>query len=455
MRDLNSSENFFLPYQKRWIEDRSPLKIMEKSRQIGMSWAAAFALVREQAENKTRTDTWVSSRDELQAELFITDCASFADILHAAAERVDRTLLANDRPVLAHSLRFANGRTITALTSNPNAQAGKRGTRLLDEFALHPNPRELYTIALPGVTWGGRLEIISTHRGASNFFNQLIIEITQHGNPKNFSHHRVTLHDALEQGFLQKLKQKLPIDDPRQQMTEDQYFAHIRNQCADEAAFRQEYMCDPSFDESSFLSHALILQAQGDSPLPSAITGPLYIGVDLGRTHDRTVIFILEKLGDILFTRHIISLNKTPFAQQEAALEAWASHPLCRAIAIDASGLGRQFAERATSKYGSHRVLGISFTEEKKAELAYELKDAFERTQLRIPATQDLRDDLMSVEKTYSASGSLRFAAPRTSSGHADHFWALALAVSAARRYSAIPAHFEVSNISKSKRQIL
>ncbi len=30
-----------LPYQQRWIADKSPLKIGEKSRRIGLTWAEA------------------------------------------------------------------------------------------------------------------------------------------------------------------------------------------------------------------------------------------------------------------------------------------------------------------------------------------------------------------------------------------------------------------------------
>lgn len=443
------ANSFFLPYQQRWIKDRSPLKIMEKSRQVGMSWASAFALVKEQADNRTPTDSWVTSRDELQAELFIQDCANFAEILHTAARRVERALLSDERPLLAHSLRFANGRSIHALSSNPNAQAGKRGTRLLDEFALHPNPRELYTIALPGVTWGGRLEIISTHRGAGNFFNQLIIEVTQQGNPKNFSHHRVTIVDALEEGFLRKLKEKLPAGDPRQQMDEDQYLQYVRSQCADEAAFQQEYMCNPNFDDASFLPVELVMAAQSPHTLPAVVAGPLYIGVDLGRTHDRTVIFVLEDIAGKLFTRHLEVMENTPFALQEAALERWASHANCRALFIDASGLGRQFAERAAQKYGAHRAVGVSFTDDKKAQLAYELKDALERRQLTLPATAQLRSDLLSVEKTTTPTGSLKFSAPRDASGHADHFWALALAVTAARSHTSAPAHITLTPLNR------
>ena len=35
-------DTFFLPYQAAWIKDRSRLKLYEKSRQIGISWASAY-----------------------------------------------------------------------------------------------------------------------------------------------------------------------------------------------------------------------------------------------------------------------------------------------------------------------------------------------------------------------------------------------------------------------------
>ena len=35
------SDSLLLEYQKRWVLDTSRLKIMEKSRQIGISWASA------------------------------------------------------------------------------------------------------------------------------------------------------------------------------------------------------------------------------------------------------------------------------------------------------------------------------------------------------------------------------------------------------------------------------
>lgn len=65
---------FFLPYQQAWLRDKSRIKLMEKSRQIGMSWTAAYELVRRHALSGCKLDSWVSSRDEMQAKLFIDDC---------------------------------------------------------------------------------------------------------------------------------------------------------------------------------------------------------------------------------------------------------------------------------------------------------------------------------------------------------------------------------------------
>ena len=32
----------FLPFQSKWIQDGSRIKLMEKSRQIGISWSTAY-----------------------------------------------------------------------------------------------------------------------------------------------------------------------------------------------------------------------------------------------------------------------------------------------------------------------------------------------------------------------------------------------------------------------------
>lgn len=421
----------FLPFQARWIKDESRLKAMEKSRQIGLSWSTAYACDERTAAQGARHDQWVSSRDDLQARLFIEDCKMFASIMNMAAKDLGEVVLDPKDRISAYVIEFASGRRIHSMSSNPDAQAGKRGSRVLDEFALHPDPRKLWSIAYPGITWGGNMEVISTHRGSHNFFNQLVREAREGSNPKKISLHRVTLQDALDQGFLFKLQQMLPKDDERQAMDEAAYFDFIKSGCADEESFLQEYMCVAADDDAAFLEYDLI----AGSEYPQSVDwrqrehGPLFVGIDIGRKKDLTVLWVLEKLGDTYYTRHVEALRAMRKSDQEKILWPWIERS--RRTCIDATGLGIGWTDDAQDAYGKFKVEGVTFTPAVKEAMAYPVRGAMEDRKVRIPFDQAIRADLRSVTKQTSAAGNIRFTAERTPDGHADHFWALALALHA------------------------
>jgi phage FluMu gp28-like protein len=427
-----------LPFQSKWVLDNSQKKLAVKSRQIGLSWTSAHRVVRSKLSKTARVDAWIASRDEVQAQLFLLDAKRFANILNVAAADLGQTIIDGDGHT-AYTLRFANGLRAHSMSSNADAQAGKRGDRILDEFALHPDPRKLYEIAFPGISWGGCLEIFSTHRGTFNFFNELVREITERQNPKRFSFHRITLQDALDQGFLFKLQSKLPYDDLRMQMDEGDYFNFIRSGCADEESFLQEFMCVAADDNTAFLGYDLIAGCEYSAGIDwetdlDDIKNPLYVGVDIGREHDLTVIWLTEQVGGINFTRRVVEMSKQTFDAQEQSLYALLRLPMVRRCCIDQSGLGRQFAERATKKFGAYRVEGISFTTSTKEELAYPVRVAFEERTIKVPFTNAIRADLRGVRKEVTSSGHTRFAGERNRYGHCDRLWALALALHAAKR---------------------
>ncbi len=420
-----------LPYQSAWVKDKSRLKLAEKSRQIGFSWASAYADVENTAPRGARYDWWVSSRDDLQARLYIEDCKRWAAALELAATDLGEVVIDPEARLSAFALKFANGKRIHSMSSNPDAQAGKRGGRTLDEFALHPDPRKLWTIAYPGITWGGSLNVISTHRGSHNFFNQLIREIVENGNPKKISHHRVTLQDALDQGFLYKLQQSLPSDDERQDMDEAAYFDFVRSGAADEESFLQEYMCAPADDDVAFLEYDLIAACEYPSNVDwTTIEGrELYAGVDVGRKRDLTVLWVLERLGDVFYTRHVETMQNMTKGEQEAILWPWFRR--CTRVCIDSTGLGIGWADDAIAEFGTYCVEGVTFTPRVKEELAYPVRGAMEDRKLRIPHDPKIRSDLRSLTKQTTAAGNVRFTAERTPDGHADRFWGLALALHA------------------------
>jgi phage FluMu gp28-like protein len=438
-------DGVFLCSQARWIMDEARLKLMEKSRQVGLSWITAYACVERTAMQSARYDQWISSRDDLQARLFVEDCKEWAAGMHRGAQSLGEVVLDPKNKVSAYVLEFVNGKRIHSMSSNPDAQAGKRGGRVLDEFALHPDPRKLWTIAYPGITWGGSMEVLSTHRGSHNFFNQLVREAREGGNPKKISLHRITLQTALDEGFLYKLQAKLPPEDERQAMDEAAYFAFVRSGCADEESFLQEYMCVPADDDAAFLEYDLIASCEypGNVVWQLPETGRLYAGVDIGRKRDLTVLWVIERLGDVRYTRHIEALRNMPKGEQEKVLWPWFER--CDRVCIDASGLGIGWVDDAQAKFGSYRVEGVTFTAKVKEVLAYPVRSAFEDRKLRIPFDRDIRADLRSVTKQVSAAGTIRFTAERTPDGHADRFWALALALEAARTATSGPIEHQTA----------
>lgn len=439
-------DSLFLDFQEKWIVDRNRLKLMEKARQIGISWSTSYACTERTAMAGARNDQWVSSRDDLQARLFIEDCKMWSELFKLAAEDLGERVIDEKNKISAYVLNFSSGKRIHSMSSNPDAQAGKRGARVLDEFALHPDPRKLWSIAYPGITWGGTLEVISTHRGSANFFNQLIREVREHKNPKKISMHRVTLQDALDQGFLYKLQRTLPQDAEEQAMDEAQYFDFVRSGCADDESFQQEYMCNPADDAQAFLEYDLIagceFGANEYEEMEYAATTPrrLFAGLDVGRKKDLTVLWILELLGDTLYTRKIIVLKNMAKPDQEKVLFPW--YPLIERTCFDYTGLGIGWGDDAQRKFGEHKIELVTFTPKVKEALAYPVRGKMEDKKLRIPYDPHVRADLRAVTKETTVAGNIRFTAERSDAGHADRFWALALAIHAASSPSG-PMHYE------------
>jgi phage FluMu gp28-like protein len=382
----------------------------------------------------------------------------FAKILHAAATDMGTQILTDDKGS-SHAVQvihFANGQDLHSLSSNPDAFAGRGGYVKLDEFALRKDPGAVYSIAGPTIDWGGALAIISTHRGSGNYFNTLIREIKEKGNPKRFSHHRVTLQDALDQGFLWKLQTKLKEGDPRLDMDEAEYFTYQRARAKSEEIFQQEYMCVPADDAGAFIEYGLIdgcCYKEGEKweyslDQARAFVNPLYAGIDIGRHHDLTSLVVTEKVGGVSLVRKRIDLSRVMFSEQEAVLYPWIE--VCRRTCIDKTGLGMQFAERAAQRFGTYKVEGINFSGPVKEDLAYPVRSAFEDVAIRIPFEDDaLIADIRKIRKETTAAGNIRFVADSDAEGHADRFWSLSLSLHAGK---VIAVPFDYDPIERTSR---
>ena len=443
---MQPSKKYFLPYQRQWILDQSPLRIIQKSRQVGITYADAYDSVIKASATGARLNVWISSRDQAQAKLYLEDCKYWAAFLHLIAIDLGEIILDSENNS-AFALQFANGRRIYCLSSNPNALAGKRGHVKLDEFALHQDQRLLYKVAKPVTTWGGQLSIISTHRGIGTLFNEIITEILHHGNPKKWSLHTVPIHFAVEQGLAIRINKKTGGNE-----TDEGFLKRIESECIDKEQWDQEYCCIPADESAAFITHEMITACEdnhlklltfeqltaSDPSSPVTRHSSLYMGMDVARKDNLCVIDVGEKIGDVMWDAFRLELTNSSFSEIEFELFRLLRLPQIKRVCIDATGMGMQLAERARERFG-WKVEPITFTPAVKEELAFGLRRDFEDRKLRIVRDENLRSDLRALRKEVTTSGNIRFAGESDNS-HCDRTWAKALRQHAARHRPTIGA---------------
>jgi phage FluMu gp28-like protein len=437
---MNDMFKILCPFQIRWLRETAPLAMGEKSRRIGWTWMHALKVVLDRAERGIKqggSHYYHSSADMTAAIEFIDYCGFWAGVLNAVASVTEEVEVIDDEQMTTRVLTFANGARIVAGSSNPKFFRSKGGEVGLDEFAFHRDGRELYKAAhATAMFWGYPLRAWSTHNGPGSYFNQLLGAIRS-GAMKG-AVHRVTIEDAVNDGIVERIimrKKRLPDVPAPDPIARREWLDELRATCPDEDTWNEEYMCIPSSDQGSLLNYELIgaceapnLELWTDVALGQRT---LYAGFDVGRKRDLSVLWIVEKIGDVYWTRMVKVLYRMNFTAQEELLAGVLLHPSVKRLCIDATGIGAMMAERLGQRFG-HRAEAVTFTSPVKSELAMPLLRAFQDRLLRIPAASDIREDLHKVRKVVTASGNIRFEADRDDAGHSDRFWALALAYHAA-----------------------
>jgi len=143
--------------------------------------------------------------------------------------------------------------------------------------------------------------------------------------------------------------------------------------------------------------------------------------------------WVLEPVGDVLWTREIIAKKRISFAQQGDILDDVFKRYRVARCCMDQTGMGEKPVEDAQRKHGQYRVEGVIFSMASKLVLATCGKEAFEDRKIRIPmGDAALRADLHKLQKVSGPTGAPRFVAESDSAGHADRTWACFLACSAA-----------------------
>lgn len=422
-----------LPYQQDWLADQSPVKLCEKSRRIGLSWAEACddTLFSASADGD---DVWYIGYTKDMAIEFILDCAQWAEHFQSVADaiEIDEDVFIegeHKKSVFAFSIKFASGFRITALSSSPRNLRGKQGRVVLDEAAFHENQAEILKAAMALLIWGGSLRIISTHDGDNNPFNELIKDVRAGKYP--YSIHRITFDDAMEQGLYRRICLRTGKDWTLE--GERQWAAGIRAFYGDDA--EEELDCVPKNGSGAWLSRVLIEQCMSaDIPVlrlekPAEFTflpkwqrqGEILewceellkphidtipsnqetsLGGDFGRTGDLSVFYPLAQQQNLKRRMpFLIELRAMPFDCQRLILFYLLEHlPRFRHAALDARGIGAQLAEEAAQQFGQSMVSRVMATEDWYRNHMPPYKSAFEDRMIEIAQDADVLNDHRAVK---------------------------------------------------------
>lgn len=430
-----SATGILLHYQARWVADKSPVKVMEKSRRIGISWAEAAddTLYASEKGAGEKRNVWYIGYNKDMAQEFVSDCANWAKAYSLAASEMEQYEELDEeefegvvqaKKILAFRITFQSGWRITALSSRPSNLRGKQGRVILDEAAFHEQLGELLKAALALLIWGGQVRIISTHNGDANDFNSLVQDIR--AGKKPYSLHRVDFDEALADGLYRRICEVLKRQwSPEAEADWRQSVIDFYGDDADEELF-----CVPSQGSGTYLTRALIetcLSAgipviRYEQPRSFAELAdhlryaevkdwceemllPLLRGLDpdrnsvfgedFGRTGDLSVFIpLLEQQSANWHAPFHVELRNIPFQQQEQILFYIVDRlPRFRFGALDARGNGQYLAERAMQRYGAGRIAQVMPTEQWYRDAMPKYKAAYEDKTILLARDADVIED--------------------------------------------------------------
>ncbi len=403
-------------YESRWFRDRSRFKIGMFARQTGKTFTTTLEIVDSclQAASEGRRERWVIlSRGERQAKEAMEEGVKLhAKAYQAAIESIEGEWRGGEATYKMLEVTLPGGSKITALPANPDTARGFSADVFLDEFGFHRDSRKIWAALFPVISKPGlKMRIVSTPNGKANKFYDLM-----------------TATDAVWYRQTTDIYQAVADGLPRD-------IALLKAALNDEDAWSQEYELKWLDEAHAWLPYELINACEdelaGDPSLYEG--GPCFIGVDIAARNDLFVIWVAEKIGDVLWTREIIVEKGITFAAQDELLDSVFKRYKVIRDCMDQTGMGEKPVEDASRRYGKHRVEGVLFTGPNKLTLATNGKQTFEDRKIRIPmGDQALRADLHKLKKVTGPTGAPRFEADSDAEGHADRAWACFLAINAA-----------------------
>ncbi len=464
-------------WQDDFIKNKSRFISLLKSRQTGFSFIVSIkGLVKALDPARTKYTKQFVSYNEDDAQEKIRYAREFYDSI---PKRYKKKVIHQTSTML--EFEDVGGKTTSRLISLPcRPPRGKNGDVCLDEFAIY-SPRlskEIYTAASFCTLRKGCIEVGSTPLGTIGKFYEICTDKEKYPNFDRYFipwwYANVMCKDV-----------KSAVVNAKNMGTEERVFAYgtdrlidiYRNSTLDD--FQQECECTFIDSAASYISLELIYantpgRREEDIPdtriilndddyyetgrnneikafndvdelilnyKPEKHGSPLYMGMDIARHKDATAFYIIGLQNELKQSVFRMELRNASFDQQKDIFRKLMSNlPIFRAC-IDMTGIGEQFAEEMKKEF-AERVEPIRFTLQSKEVLAMNVKTSLERREFLLENDRDFHSQIHSIKRIATSGGSFRYDAERNEKGHADSFWAWALANYAITSISSEPSFY-------------
>lgn len=452
-------------WQEAFLADARKFLITLKSRRTGFSFIVAMkGLIKAMDSARFKYVRQFVSYNEEDAKEKINYVKEFYQTIPARY----RKKIASETKT-AVEFYDADGKTVSRLISIAcRPPRGRGGDIVLDEMGIYPEnlAKAIYTASLPVIARGGCVEIGSTPLGKRGAFYELF---TDKATYKEYTRYTVPwwFAKALCTDVWRAVKEA-------PEMESEERVAHFGTEAMQLIFnsmlledFQQEFECTFVDSAMSYISLDLIYantpgMREGDRAneligadendrdieeevemeikvftdadslvlgYDSETHGKIFLGYDVARYRDAAVIFVLGLMpdGKKKAVAEIEMRNKTFEQQRDILRKILKLLPVVRGC-IDRTGQGEDTTETLEKEFGSAKIEGVLFNAQSKEELVLGVRSGLEQKEFLLQNDRKFQRQIHSIKRIATSGGGFRYDSTRDKDGHADSFWAFALA---------------------------
>ncbi len=451
-------------WQQDYIRDINKYALVLKSRRTGFSFAVALKGIIK-ANDKARfkyTRQFVSYNEE-DAKEKINYAKEF---YHSIPKKHRKELVSETKTSMEF---YDKGKhTVSRLISIAcRPPRGRGGDIVLDEWAIYPKnmSRIIYTAALPVISRGGCIEGGSSPLGNIGMFSDVwknendypyfarysvpwwastalctnvaeAVKLAPHMETED----RVdifgteTLKTIFHSMFLEDFQQEFEcifVDSAQSYIPLELIYANTPGMRPEDRVGELEDGQGENVDREGLevkvfkTADELIL---GYEPEKHGIL--LYLGYDVARTRDAAEIFVIGLLpnGKKISVASIEMVGQTFEYQRDQIRKLMRSGlPIDRGC-IDCTGIGMDTTETLQREFSETKLEGVEFNVQSKDVMARGVKEGLEKEEYLLQNDNKFHRQIHSIKRIAMSGGAFRYDSERDEMGHADKFWAWALA---------------------------